>query len=443
MTTRLDAANAVIRRTGLPSGWNEFALGSLARVIGGGTPDRNESAYWRDGGIPWITPTDLTANAAKYIEHGAEHISEAGLENSNATLVPVGSIVFSTRGTVGNIAIARVPLTTNQSCEVLAPIAGAVNGDFLYYLLNFGLFAFHRLACGTTFGSITRRDLARVRFAIPAPDEQAAIARILDAVDQCIEQARVAAGAARQVKDSITQTFFYSALGVTAYADRPTQKLPPGWSLLNAESLLSGEPKNGVSPQATAQGRGVPTFSIAAVRHGRVDLSTEANLKYAEVPPRVADKFRLATGDVLVVRGNANPDLVGKAGIVSTVPHGCIYPDITKRITLRQSGENTVSPEYFVLAWNHSMVHNQVLRRAKTSNGTLKINSRDVKQIVIPVPPSSRQKEIVELVSATEKTVDALGQKISSLEQLKKSLLHDLLTGTVLLDPALFTEPPT
>ena len=184
MALRLDAAHSVLNRTGIPEGWKEAGVADLARIVGGGTPDREQSAYWRHGTIPWITPTDLTANGAKYIAKGAESISQLGLENSNATLVPKNSIVFSTRGTVGSMALAAAPLTCNQSCEILAPRQEVVDAEFLYYLLNFGLSAFIRLSGGTTFGAITRRDIARVRFAVPSNvDEQTAIGRILDAVD--------------------------------------------------------------------------------------------------------------------------------------------------------------------------------------------------------------------------------------------------------------------
>jgi type I restriction enzyme S subunit len=181
----------------------ERSLSQVVRIVGGGTPDRNDSAYWRDGGIPWITPTDLTSNSRKYITRGAEHISEAGLQNSNATLVPKGSVVFSTRGTVGNMAITGVPLTCNQSCEVLVPNTDELNGEFLYYLLTFGMSAFHRLAGGTTFGAITRREIGRVRFAFPPLDEQAEIARILDAVDAAIERVRDAVGKAQILDHSL------------------------------------------------------------------------------------------------------------------------------------------------------------------------------------------------------------------------------------------------
>src|SRR5262245_59068492 len=126
MDPRLDAANSIIRRTGIPEGWRECDVAGLALIVGGGTPDRQQSDYWRGGTVPWITPTDLTAGEGKYICAGAENLSVLGVENSNATLVPTNSIVFSTRGTVGSMAITTAPITCNQSCEVLVPRTGRV-----------------------------------------------------------------------------------------------------------------------------------------------------------------------------------------------------------------------------------------------------------------------------------------------------------------------------
>jgi len=266
---------------------------------------------------------------------------------------------------------------------------------------------------------------------VPPPDEQAAIARILDAVDTALERTRAAVERAREVKRAVLNRFFYDALGETAYADRPRRKLPTRWSLVATERLLAEEPKNGVSPEASSQPPGTPTFSIAAIRDGRVDLVTQSNLKYTRVSDAAASRFGIHRGDILIVRGNANPDLVGKAGMVSVFPDGCIYPDIAKRIVLRTGTEPVVSPEFAVVAWNHAIVHNQVLRRAKTSNGTLKINNRDVTQIVMPVPPESEQGQLVEALAAIDDCSDALGAVATAQAQLKRALMHDLLTGRV------------
>ena len=277
---------------------------------------------------------------------------------------------------------------------------------------------------------------------IPYPNikEQSAITNALDVIDAAIEQARSTSNEAEKLKETLIQDFFYSALGITAYADRPSQEIPSDWALQPMGELITGEPKNGVSPKASSQPPGTPTFSIAAIRNGRINLSTKKNLKYTDAPQKVTEKFTISEGDILIVRGNANPDLVGKAGRVTDFPEGCIYPDITKRVVLRSDGKFRLHPDFAVFTWNHSIVHNQILRRAKTSNGTLKVNNRDVKQIVVPVPPMGQQEEIVDLISAVEAKIDALTTKIIALNELKKSLGFDLLTGTMRVDPNLFCK---
>lgn len=97
------------------------------------------------------------------------------------------------------------------------------------------------------------------------PNEQTAIALVLDAVDTAMEHTRAALNEVSGLRNSLLQRFFYSALGETAYADRPKKKLPHGWALVATEVLLAEEPKNGVSPKASSQPPGTPTFSIAAV----------------------------------------------------------------------------------------------------------------------------------------------------------------------------------
>jgi type I restriction enzyme S subunit len=311
-----------------------------------------------------------------------------------------------------------------------------VHGEFLYYLLNFGMSAFIRLSGGTTFGAITRRDIVRVRFAVPPPDEQTAIVRILNEVDAVIQRGREVVASSETLRHAIVQRFFFSALGETAYADRPVRPLPPGWGLVPTGSLLDGDPKNGISPENTAQPPGTPTFSIGAIRDGKIDLENAAYLKFAQVPEKVAANFQVSRGDILIVRGNANLDLVGKAGRIGKYPAGCIYPDITKRVVFRTAGDHVVTPDFAVIAWNHSIVHNQVLRRAKTSNGTLKINNRDVKQIIMPVPPGDDQQKLVIVVSAIEEQIDRLKADLITYERLKQSLMHDLLTGRVRVNSA-------
>jgi type I restriction enzyme S subunit len=320
-------------------------------------------------------------------------------------------------------------VATNQGFANFVPAEG-IDSDFLYYLLSFVAPVFIRLGAGTTFLEVNKRDLRKVRCSIPPPQERERIGRVLDAVDAAIERTRTAIEKARLVKRGLLQQFLESGLGRISAADRPGKFLANGWRLIRAGELLSGEPKNGISPPAEGRPPGYPTFSIAAVREGRIDLLNEAHRKYVRIRPDVAAECAVRRGDILIVRGNANPGLVGCCGVVDGYPDGCIYPDILKRVVFK-NGNDGVLPEYAVMVWNHSVVHNQVLKRAKTSNGTLKINTRDVKSIIMPVAPTGEQQRIVDIIRAAEAREKALREILLLQMRLKRGLMHDLLTGKV------------
>jgi len=428
-----------------PADWNTAIVGEsidIKRGVSWSKEQEHPKAY--DRAVPVIGISNvqerlelgdllwLSGLKPKAIEHKRVEKGWSVMVGSNGNRQRIGNAVFVAQDVeflFGSFLIAAKPKSES-----------GITPEFFFRWLRSDQVQSYLSASSegsTGLGNLSHSFFRKMTFAFPKKDEQTAIARVLDAVDAALDSAREAANGVKELRRAVTQEFFYSALGVTAYADHPEQKLPPGWRLLPTGALLTEEPKNGVSPQATAQPPGTPTFSIAAVRDGKVDLTNTSNVKYAKISDRIADKFRISAGDVLVVRGNANPNLVGKAGRVGEFPNGCIYPDITKRIVFRTDGENAVLPDYAVLAWNHPIVHNQVLRRAKTSNGTLKINNRDVKQIVLPVPPEAAQHEITSIVAAVNSKLNVLNQKIRALQRLKKSLTYELLTGCVRVNPTM------
>lgn len=436
MAPRLDAAYSILRRTGVPAGWCEAGVGDLARIVGGGTPDREQPAYWRNGTVPWITPTDLTANRAKRITSGAESISELGLQNSNATLVPKNAIVFSTRGTVGSMALAAVPLTCNQSCEVLVAKEAVVDPEFLYYLLHYGLSAFIRLSGGTTFGAITRRDIARVRFAVPSDvDEQAAIARILDAVDTVLERTRAAVERARELGQSLLASLLSNGVGQEGKVRRaragtgelvstPLGRLPASWRLSIVDREF--ELQNGFTLNAARQARFKRRryLRVANVQRDALDLSDVQELEAHD------DEFAsrvLAEDDLLVVEGHADRMQIGRCARVTPEAAGITFQNHLFRLRTR----GAVVPAFACLWLNSSYAQRFWNARCATSSGLNTINQRTLKRLIVPVPSTQEQDAIAELAGRQRYHVEALIAKQARIEQLKRSVMHDLLTGRV------------
>ena len=163
----------------IPSTWVWDRIGHVADVVGGGTPRTSESANFRDGQVPWITPADLSGYKNKYIARGARNITERGLQNSAARLLPTGTVLFSSRAPIGYVAIARNPLATNQGFKSFI-LPSSLDPGYVYYYLQRARGLALRLASGTTFPEVSGRQAAKLPLAIAPMPEQL---RIVEAVE--------------------------------------------------------------------------------------------------------------------------------------------------------------------------------------------------------------------------------------------------------------------
>jgi len=163
--------------------WEHVCIHDVAMVVGGGTPDTNVKEYW-DGNIQWFTPSEI--GKEKYVIASERTISQAGLDNSSAKLLPANTILLSTRATIGECSIAKQECCTNQGFQSL--IATTVTPEFLYYLIQTKKRDLLSKASGSTFSEISANEVRKIRICIPTTaKEQEAIVQPLSAYDEKIE----------------------------------------------------------------------------------------------------------------------------------------------------------------------------------------------------------------------------------------------------------------
>lgn len=273
--------------------------------------------------------------------------------------------------------------------------------------------AFFNHALDTSAGSLSPRTswtaLKDFEFPLPPPDEQKRIAEILWAADEA------------------TQKYKESLKALTAFK---SQALRVSLRHESTNEVSCGElygilPRNGFSPKTNASEVGCPTLSIGAVRDGKV--YPNGNTKYAEISSSDLEKFRLMSGDILVVRGNGNKTLCGKAGLVSEIPEDCFYPDLLIRIAF---DEKKILPAFAVEQWNDPLTHSKLLAFAKSTNGIWKINGKDLRQHRLLVPDLDVQKEIVNQLSVISASEEALSNHIEVLLGLQRQIANDVTKET-------------
>ena len=168
----------------------EWAIGTvsdLGAVVGGSTPSKAKPEYYTETGIAWITPKDLSINKSKFISHGENDITELGLKNSSATILPEGTVLFSSRAPIGYIAVAAGEVTTNQGFKSIVP-KPEIGTAFVYYFLKHNLPIIEGMASGSTFKEVSGSTMKGVPAVIPDTDT---IARFNDFCAPIFAQQRI------------------------------------------------------------------------------------------------------------------------------------------------------------------------------------------------------------------------------------------------------------
>ncbi len=162
--------------------WENTVLGDIADIVGGGTPSTNNEEYW-SGDVVWLTPSEINQ---KFIGESKRTISELGVQKSSAKKLPIGTILFTSRATIGEVAIAIAEVTTNQGFQSFISNEITFN-EFLYYWIVNNKKSFIERASGSTFLEISKSKIQPMEISLPCLEEQTKIANFLSAIDQKIE----------------------------------------------------------------------------------------------------------------------------------------------------------------------------------------------------------------------------------------------------------------
>ncbi len=204
--------------------------------------------------------------------------------------------------------------------------------------------------------------------------------------------------------------------------------VPEHWEVLKLARVIADGPRNGTSPPINERGP-IESFSISAIRNGQVDVRDRDKKYISGDKDTLEAAYRLLRGDVLLVRGNGNIRLVGKAGLVTYDMPGRVYPDLLMRVRLTPR----CLPQFFVALLTCPTGRDQIETVARTAVGTFKINNQQVRQLCFALPPVAEQESIVrwldDELSALTAASSRAEEEIALLRELLKRLISDVVTG--------------
>jgi type I restriction enzyme, S subunit len=352
-------------------------LFQVAELVGGGTPSRSNPAFF-GGDIDWVTPSDLPP-IGHVVELGEvqEKLTEQGVARSSARLISPPAVLFSSRATIGKIAVARRSFTTNQGFINFVPNLDVIDPWFLAYYLRAHLLDIVQLAGETTYKEVSRGKMRDFKIWLPSLGEQQ---RIVGQISKCLELVA-------QISNVQTEWRAEAKAFLPSYLSELEASM--SWPLMPVSSVILGS-QNGRSIRSEGHAGNGRVLTLAAVKD--VVLNFQA-AKVVPLEPRVAATYSVVEGDVFVSRANTI-DLVGLSalalqdGLADT-----IFPDLLIRL---KADRAKIIPLYLAHALRLPSARKQIRSLAKgTSQSMVKISGAELRGVVIPVPSVEEQRAFI------------------------------------------------
>ena len=248
----------------------KFKLNELVEVKNGSTPSTERLDFY-DGDIVWITPKDLSNSKSKYVYSSERKITKLGFDSCSTSMLPIGSILLSSRAPIGLLAICGVDICTNQGFKNLVIKKNKVNNEYLYYWLKTKVKYIDSLGTGTTFKEVSKGVIENLEIEIPENlKDQQKIASVLSTLDAKIElNNRINAELETMAKTLYDYWFvqfdfpnakgkpYKSSGGKMVWNEELKREVPAGWEvgeLSDIANILMGQSPPGESYNESGQG---------------------------------------------------------------------------------------------------------------------------------------------------------------------------------------------
>ena len=390
-------------------GWKTKAIGGVCDVVNGGTPKTGIAAYW-DGPHQWITPAEMGKRVSPFIGKTTRTVTDDGLQNSSARLLPPHSVILSSRAPIGHLVINTEPMATNQGCKGLIP-SGLIDYKFLFYYLTSIIDLLNDLGTGATFKELSGSKLKEVPVPLPPLPEQQRIVGILDEAFDGIATAKTNAEKNLQNARALFESHLQSVF---------TQR-GEGWVEKKFGEVY--EVRDGTHDSPKYHATGYPLITSKNLKREGLsfdDVKLISEQDYKKINQRSA----VHKGDVLF----AMIGTIGNPTLVTVEPDFAIKNVALFKIPSGQSG--AFLKHYLDSGW----VISKMVNDAKGTTQKF-VGLGYLRDFPVNVPPLTTQLRTVasldELSAETQRLESLYQRKLAALDELKKSLLHQAFSGAL------------
>ena len=404
------------------SEWKTCTLSDLGKIVGGATPSTRKKENYENGKISWITPKDLANYPKRFISRGERNITEIGLKSCSAQLMPVHTVLFSSRAPIGYIAIASQELCTNQGFKSIIPNK-KTDYMFLFYLLKYYKDEIENMSGGTTFKEISGTVMKNICVHIPVSiEEQRNIAKVLSTLDDKIENnIAINANLEKQIR-TIINSYLIGSAPFESVSSNDWEKIP----LSSLAHFISGYSYKGDELKKSS-------VAIATIKNfnrnggfkldGFKEIIPSKKLK----PEHIVNRF-----DILVAHTDLtqNAEIIGNAELVMSLSS---YENIIFSMDVVRVVSVSTTISNFLIA---AILQTPQFKRHCLGyvNGTtvLHLSKKALQEYTILLPKDlSVLKPLDETVTSMFLRIASNIEECSKLEKIRNCLLHKLMTGEI------------
>jgi type I restriction enzyme S subunit len=406
----------------IPEDWEVKKLGDVGEIVGGGTPSSFNSEYW-NGKINWFTPTEI--GFRKYVSSSKRKISESGLKNSSARILPPSSLLLTSRATIGEVAINIQESTTNQGFQSIIPSKNILI-EYLYYKVLTLKNSFMERASGSTFFEISPKQVKSVLIPLPPTlAEQEKIATALSDTDSYIEKLEKLIEKKKFIKTGAMQELLTGKKRLPGfgkgkgYKETEVGVIPEDWEVKKLGDV--GE----------IVGGGTPSSFNSEYWNGKINWFTPTEIgfrKYVSSSKRKISESGLKNSSARILPPSS-------LLLTSRATIGEVAINIQESTT-NQGFQSIIPSKNILIEYLYYKVltlKNSFMERASGST-FFEISPKQVKSVLIPLPPTlAEQEKIAEVLSDMDSEIEKLEGKLDKYKNIKQGMMQKLLTGAVRL----------
>lgn len=361
-------------------------------IESGGTPSSTVDEYW-NGDINWATLVDIPqSNFITDIYSTQRKITQMGLKNSSAKLLPIGTVIVSSRATIGRIAITKVEMATNQGFKnIIIKDTNNISSRYVALAITILVPQMEQMASGGTFKEISKKNISTLKIPLPPLSVQEQIVAEIEGYQKIID-------GAKQVVENY----------------KPTIKIDPNWEMVELGQIC--DVRDGTHDSPKYEQNGYPLITSKNIKDGVIDFS---NVNYLNESDYISinKRSKVDKGDIIM-------PMIGTIGnpiVVNIEPNFAI-----KNVALIKFYKESKILNNFTCLILSSKFFEDFLEGTKRGGTQNFISLKDIRTFKIPLPPLETQQQVVAQIEEEQKAVEECKKLIAIFEQKIKDKISEV-----------------